>query len=59
MSLFSFEEVCNDCVCAKWHQCDECYNDRRSFCCCMAMSETKVDHNTGKCPDYKEIILPF
>ncbi len=43
MSLFSFEEICQDCIHAVFHTCCN------SFCYCKMNSEDDADHLQGKC----------
>ena len=47
MSLYTMEEICDDCKLANGHCC--CNN----FCHCNKNHEDDVDHNKGTCPHKK------
>lgn len=53
MSLYSFEEVCNECIYSHWHFCDECYGSGK-FCHCEENHENSISFTRGEC-EYKEI----
>lgn len=48
MSLYSYEEICGDCVHAVFHYCDKCQNGK-SFCHCKEDKSKDVDHSDGSC----------
>ena len=54
MSLYSFEEICIDCIKARWHGCELCHNGRGdgqvSFCSCLESNESMVNGYDGTCP---------
>ena len=49
MSLYSFEEICKDCIWANWHGCEECLCNNLHFCHCSKYIALSVDHLTGTC----------
>ena len=53
MSLFSLEEICEDCRYSNWHDCKIC--GRKSFCYCSENNEQYVDCFIGEC-EYKKPI---
>jgi hypothetical protein len=52
MSLFSFEEICENCKNAIWHNCPECYGDKIKFCHCKINVEELISHYVRKGCDY-------
>ena len=50
MSNFTYEEICNNCRFANWHECDMCTNGDH-FCHCGIKKEDETDKiHTGRCP---------
>lgn len=47
MSLYSQEEICEDCIYSSWHKCDKC--KKITFCQCLIKEECGVDRYIGKC----------
>lgn len=48
--LYSFEEICDGCVLAHWHDCVNCFGGR-SFCHCEEHHERSVDCVRGECEE--------
>jgi len=57
MSLYSMEEICEECIWAMWHICEDCYKSSPSFCHCEIGEESDVSETTGSCDMKKNIIL--
>jgi len=51
------EEICEECIWAMWHICEDCYKSSPSFCHCEIGEESDVSETTGSCDMKKNIIL--
>jgi hypothetical protein len=52
LSLYSFEEICEKCENAVWHDCPDCYS-KHKFCHCEIHAEEQASAIHGECTSFK------